>query len=63
MAKQTQRTLRNLKTKLNANTFVRPGFDFMGWNTDKNAINVQYQDGDYVEAGFPRDTTLYAIWR
>lgn len=36
-------------------------YDFIGWNTDKNATTTLYQDGATVN--FNSATTLYAIWR
>lgn len=39
----------------------RPGYTFLGWNTDKNATVATYQEGNTIE--FTEDTTLYAIWQ
>jgi uncharacterized repeat protein (TIGR02543 family) len=39
----------------------RPGYTFLGWNTDKNATAATYQEGNTIE--FTEDTTLYAIWQ
>ncbi len=40
---------------------IRPGYDFVGWNTDKNATTAQFQPGaKYTANG---NVTLYAIWK
>lgn len=38
------------------------GYDFIGWNTDKNATTAQYQPGDSFVAS-AENTTFYAIWK
>ena len=40
---------------------TRTGYEFVGWNTDKNATTAQYQAGDKYTAD--SDATLYAIWK
>ena len=40
---------------------TRNGYDFVGWNTNKDATTAQYQPGDkYSDES---DITLYAIWK
>ena len=57
---QTPQPCRNIEFQLNANTFVRPGYVFKGWNTNWNATEIQY--GDNARATFSNDIDLYAIW-
>lgn len=51
--------------KLDANTFTRAGFVFMGWSKTKtssySSYASYYADGQSVEY-FYEDTTLYAVW-
>ena len=47
--------------QLNASTFTREGYTFLGWNTNKDADAKLYDDCDYVFFGAA--TTLYAIWK
>ena len=51
-------------TGLAANAFVRPGFEFVGWATDKDATAAEYGDGQPVNnlADVDEQVTLYAIW-
>lgn len=39
----------------------RDEYEFIGWNTDKDATSAQYQPGDLLSVN--NDTTLYAIWK
>lgn len=51
--------------KLNANTFTRGDYPFLGWSLDKNAIAPTYQDGATVvnlTAVNNENLKLYAIW-
>ena len=53
-------------TKLNKNIYSVRGYEFLGWNTDKNAKDKIYDDEDYVYALAKENrvvVTLYAIWR
>ena len=38
----------------------RTGYDFLGWNTDRNAATASYHAGDIYQGG---DATLYAVWK
>lgn len=40
----------------------RGGYEFVGWDTDKNAIEAKYQPGDIIKDNV-QDMTLYAIWQ
>ena len=46
--------------KLNENTFTREGYDFAGWNTEKDGSGVSY--ADEVSITLSGDLTLYAQW-
>ena len=50
----------NESVALDANTFTRTGYTFLGWNTDKDATTQLYTDG--ASYTFTEATTLYAIW-
>lgn len=50
----------NESVALDANTFTRIGYTFLGWNTDKDATTQLYTDG--ASYTFTEATTLYAIW-
>lgn len=43
-----------------ANTLVKDGFDFTGWNTNSNGSGVAYSEGDTHSAG--TNLSLYAQW-
>lgn len=43
------------------NTFVRPGYTFVGWSTIDNG-EIEYKDGDTFEMSSNENVTLYAIW-
>jgi uncharacterized repeat protein (TIGR02543 family) len=45
---------------LTTNTFVRNGYEFMGWSTSSNG-SVEYADADLIDIAGP--ITLYAKWR
>jgi uncharacterized repeat protein (TIGR02543 family) len=45
---------------LTANTFVKTGFTFNGWNTAANGSGTSY--GDAASYAFSASTTLYAQW-
>ena len=40
----------------------RGGYEFVGWDTDKNAKEAKYQPGDIIKDNV-QDMTLYAIWQ
>ena len=46
---------------LTGNTFTRTGYDFTGWNTEKDGSGTSYTDGATVT--FTSDTVLYAQWK
>jgi uncharacterized repeat protein (TIGR02543 family) len=47
-------------TNLTANTFVKTGYTFGGWNTSANGSGTSYADG--VSYPFVANATLYAQW-
>lgn len=51
--------------KLPANTFERPGYTFIGWSEDPDAVRPKYTDGQTVytlcDAG--KTYELYAVWK
>lgn len=57
------------ETRLSANLFVLPGYEFMGWSLDPQSdydVDVDYEDqalfdDQYVDAG--STITLYAVWK
>ena len=53
--------------KLQTNQYIRTGYTFKGWNTNKNEINIKYQDkNDLTELEKKvkenEQVNLYAIW-
>ena len=50
----------NLPTALTLNTFTRPGYIFVGWNTLANGTGINYANGAVYD--FTADITLYARW-
>ena len=50
----------NVATPLNANTFTKTGYDFIGWNTNANGTGTAYAPGASItNLG---DIILYAQW-
>lgn len=51
-------------TALNANTFVKQYYSFMGWDTSSAASTVVYEDGEVVTNLTTKGQTfnLYAVW-
>ncbi len=48
---------------LTANAFTRTGYQFMGWNTDKNGDGTAFKDEENVDTSvIIADVTLYAQW-
>jgi len=48
---------------LTANAFTRTGYQFMGWNTDKNGDGTAFEDEENVDTSvIIADVTLYAQW-
>ena len=41
----------------------REGYDFVGWNENKNATTAQYTDSQNIHLDGIDDKTLYAIWK
>lgn len=48
--------------KLSANQFTRTGYQFLGWNTDKNAKTAMYADEAEYTVASAADVKLYAVW-
>jgi uncharacterized repeat protein (TIGR02543 family) len=46
--------------KLNANTFTRAGYRFLGWSTSANSNTVAYTDAQQISA--TGNLALYAVW-
>lgn len=44
----------------NVNKLVKPGFDFVGWNTASNGSGISYEAGAQLVLG--ENVTLYAQW-
>lgn len=51
--------------KLPANTFERPGYTFIGWSEDSDAVRPKYTDGQTVHTLCDAGKTyeLYAVWK
>lgn len=51
--------------KLPANTFERPGYTFIGWSEDPDAVRPKYTDGQTVHTLCDAGKTyeLYAVWK
>ncbi len=50
---------------LSANIFTKEGFNFLGWSTDAEATEAEYEDGATVKnltAEDGAEVTLYAVW-
>jgi hypothetical protein len=47
-------------TALETNTYIRSGFNFVGWNTASDGSGRDYADGSSYD--FESDETLYAQW-
>ena len=65
-AMQPQTFVYGTAQKLSLNTYTNPGYDFLGWNTDKTATEALYIDGQTVSDLTSEDggsVTLYAIWK
>lgn len=45
---------------MDANTFTRNDYDFVGWNRNSSLPSIEYSDMQNVS--FNDDTILYAIW-
>lgn len=50
----------NVSTPLNANTYTRENYTFLGWSTNKNDPLPTYQDGESII--LTENINLYAIW-
>ena len=44
------------------NMFTRPGYEFTGWNTEKNGAGTPYAAGDTITIE-NTNVTLYAQWK
>ena len=50
-------------SNLSSNVFVREGYKFLGWSTNKDATTAQYTDGDEItKLAASGEVTLYAVW-
>ncbi len=57
----SQTKISNVELKLTTTVPKRTGYEFIGWNTNKNATTAQYNPGgSYTYNG---NTTLYAVWK
>jgi len=56
-----QVTTMNTNFQLEENTFIKEGYKFSGWNTDRNGNGTHYSDGATMN-GLEEDLTLYAEW-
>lgn len=50
---------------LNANTIIRDGYTFTGWNTKADGSGTAYKDGAKIKdlAGNDEEIILYALWK
>ncbi len=51
---------KNTDAKLNANTFTKKGYKFIGWNTKDDGTGKTYTDGQTIK--ITEDSILYAMW-
>ena len=49
--------------KLNANSFTRPGYEFVGWNTDQGTTKHALFDDEETIMSYESTLNLYAVWR
>ena len=59
---EPQRFEVGVDTALNANTFTREGYKFIGWNTAADGSGATYADGGAI-LELDGDMTLYAQWQ
>ena len=59
---EPQRFEVGMDTALNANTFTREGYKFIGWNTAADGSGATYADGGAI-LELTGDMTLYAQWQ
>lgn len=62
---QNQQMKYDTWANLNSNVFTRPGYHFIGWNTQSNASGIMYTDSERVYNMTNKDNeivTLYAQW-
>lgn len=52
-------------TLYGADTFIRSGYELIGWDEDQNAANPTYQPGDkvIVDNLGDKENVLYAVWK
>ena len=55
-----QIVMNNTSTALNANTYTREGYTFLGWSTNRNAQTALYRDEESIV--LTQNLNLYAIW-
>ncbi len=58
----TQNLLYATSTPLTANTYIRTGYNFDGWNTQSNGLGTSYADKANYSIG-AANATLYAKWK
>lgn len=57
----TQKIVKDTNSKLKANSFIRGGYNFSGWNTRPDGLgDKNYNDKDLINIS--EDITLYAKW-
>lgn len=59
----SQSIVYNSGTGLNKNEYIKIGYEFLGWSTDKNAIEAKYFDGYNKDIITEGEITLFAIWK
>lgn len=59
----SQSVVYNSGTALNENEFVKTGYEFIGWSTDKDATEEMYCDGYNKDIIAEGEITLYAVWK
>jgi uncharacterized repeat protein (TIGR02543 family) len=63
----TQEFEYGIAEKLNASTFTRPGYTFLGWSTKNNTETAAYSDQQSITKissdSTVKNVTLYAVWK
>lgn len=58
----SQITKSSEKFNLETNKFIRKGYIFKEWNTEKNGSGISYSNEQTILNGIKEDINLYAIW-
>lgn len=60
-----QTAQRDMDVSLKAVGFARPGYTFVGWSADSEAVTASYKNGSTVNnlANANATATLYAVWK